>query len=216
MFINSKPYLLIGDEEESEKYFNNFMENIIKKNEFKNFLKCSPSGLNYKKSDLDEALYYLSLNHEEKPFFLMIKNANLLSDLNAQLFLTLLEDIKKNIFIFFTTPSSSLIIQTIRSRCIEIILNKENFEINNRYYILEKYKEMLFLENQSIYKINEFLINNPINEIEAKEILNLCLNYLIKNNNIDLFKKIKGLKNIEILPNNEKSFIKLLFINLNS
>jgi DNA polymerase III delta prime subunit len=221
MLNASIPYLIIGNKDKAEQECIKFlceiykenMHNLIKKKEHPSCLWCYPISSLYKKQDLDEAIYYLSLNHNEIPFTLIITEADRLSLIVSQSLLKLLEDMSENTYIFLLTEVIAKIPDTIISRCIKFNFKNETSNIEElKNIFLDKFINLSIDPNDIDLEIDK----NKIDEINSKILTEELYIYLFNKKKIDLAEKILNLSKNEIFPGTQKMYWKLIFMILNN
>jgi len=223
MKINdSKAYLITGScSKEIEKkciellisIYPNEKNELIKTKKNINCIWCYPSGIFYKKQDIDEAIYNLNLEQNNIPFSIIVHHAERLTSFVSQLFLKIIEEMSEKKYIFFLAEDLKNIPKTIISRCIIINLKNENIKL-----ITKKHKDFadLFIENKINPEEIDILIEKyEIDEVSSKKIffyINQKLNEekkkILPKDIIDIYKK-------PILTNMHKICFKILFMFLN-
>lgn len=127
---------------------------------------CSPSKGMYKKNDIEEYIKLLKLEHSHDcPLCLIITDAHKLSDIISNSLLKILEELPNYCYVFFITPSQSLILPTIASRCI-IQTNRENSNLDPLQIIaiiLDNKTEPLYFE--------ELIIKSSLDESSSQLLL---------------------------------------------
>ena len=136
---------------------------------------------------------YINLtNTNNLPKIILIDSADLLNINASNALLKILEEPSKNLYFFLISKQISLLLPTIRSRCIKFKLNNPNFEnfkkiLNIENYVIsdsELYK-LYYLTNSSPgFAMN--LIDRDFSKIE-NEIITLFLNKELFNDNLIKF-----------------------------
>jgi DNA polymerase III delta prime subunit len=218
----SKSYLITGSSSnELEKHCIDLLFSIYPKEQFEsiktkkniNCIWCYPSGLFYKKQDIEEAVYHLNLEQNNIPFSIIINNAEKLTPMISQSFLKIIEDLSKNKYVFFLAEEIKNIPKTIISRCILINIKDETFKL-----ISEEHKNFadLFLENKINPEEIDILIEKyKIDETSSKRIFFYISQKLIGLKKNTEAEEIVNICRKQFITNMHKTFFKALFILLN-
>tara|TARA_Y100001958_G_scaffold159297_1_gene160189 strand:+ start:3169 stop:3951 length:783 start_codon:yes stop_codon:yes gene_type:complete len=172
-------------------------------------LKKSQNSSEFKFEEIKKIIDFCKYkSFDIKPKFVVIKSINYLNNNSANALLKLTEEVKENVYFFFTSNFLSSNSKTLESRFF-----KKKLFLNKKFYnqiILN------FFQNNNIKKNNiEENINDTPGIYIRKYFFHLENNFeSLKKNNEDLFYKIISEKIIKKFQNNHVQILKKIKLNL--
>lgn len=175
--------------------------NIIDKGNFPNIKLIEPDGTTIKKEQIKNLKYAFSTNSQFSELnTYIIKNAEKMNKESNNSILKFLEEPDSNIVGFFITNNKNNILDTIISRCENIVINYDVSKISDEIGLSEKmYNEMLQLLREYLYELEvekskSILINREIilsEYTEKIDIINI-IKIIFKIYNNALYNKLQN------------------------
>jgi hypothetical protein len=163
--------IIVGQENDCIAYVKNCIKTnlpqkthkLVELEQHQDVLWIRPLGENYVLDDLEVLIDQAKFVRDQ--YFVVITKADFLSDHVANKLLKLIEEPPENYHFFLCATQAGLIIPTLRSRCVEILADTRNLNLN-----LPSNLEQIFtdiIENKiDAYKITQIESSVTIEEIE--------------------------------------------------
>jgi DNA polymerase III delta prime subunit len=200
--------IIVGLENDCISYIKNCIKanlnqkqhKLVEQEQHPDVLLIRPSGENYLLDDLE--ILTDQVKYVRDQYFVVITKADFLTDHVANKLLKLIEEPPKNYFFFLCAVQAGLIIPTLRSRCVEILAETKNINLN-----LPSNLEQIFIdiiENKiDAYKITQIESTVTLEEIE-KAVLTILKKYP------NLYSRLKFYLENKPMPGSAKIALKSL------
>jgi DNA polymerase-3 subunit delta' len=204
--------IILGLENDCVQYVKNFIKTILPKKDHKlidleqhqDILWLRPSGENYVIDDLEILLEQTKFLRDA--YFVVITKADFLNDHVANKLLKLIEEPPQNYHFFLCANNAGQIINTLRSRCIEIIAEPKNSSLK----LPNTLEQLLFdiIEN----KIDAYRITQLESSLNLEELEKAVLTILKKYPN--LYSKLRFYLENKPMPGSAKIALKSIYCSL--
>jgi DNA polymerase III delta prime subunit len=198
--------IIVGIENDCIQYLKNLIKADLPKKDHKlieieqhpDVLWIKPSGENYVLDDLEILIDQAKFLRDR--YYIVITKADFLSDHVANKLLKLIEEPPENYHFFLCATQAGLIINTLRSRCVEILAEPKNIPLNLPTNLVQIFLDIIEKKIDAS-KITQIEANVTIEEIE-KAVLTILKKYP------NLYRRLKFYLENKPMPGSAKIALK--------